>query len=113
MIDVRRSLGVVLPFDDPSVRQRLDWPTGALVRFGVSVSHEGSARPSEVVRTLFGEDVGERAELARLALWARPGDDLGGDADVDPLHLDVLRGRPAVAAPGDAAGVAAAPAAGP
>jgi uroporphyrinogen decarboxylase len=36
----------------------------------VSVSHEGSARPSEIVRVLFGEDAALGADLARLAIWA-------------------------------------------
>jgi radical SAM family uncharacterized protein/radical SAM-linked protein len=94
-VDVRRSLGQVLPFDDPSVRQRLDWPTGALVRFSVGVSHEGSARPIEVVRALFGDEVAAGAELARLGLWAES-DGAQDDAAagvIDPLRLDVLRRR--------------------
>jgi radical SAM family uncharacterized protein/radical SAM-linked protein len=89
-VEVRKSLLFALPEAptlDPSVRARLDWPTGALVRFGVSVSQEGSARPVEVVRALFGEDVAAGTELARLALWASE----AGDAAVDPLRLEVLR----------------------
>ncbi len=45
-------------------------PTAPLVSFAVSVSHEGSAQPSEVITTLFGDDVAHETELARLALWA-------------------------------------------
>jgi radical SAM family uncharacterized protein/radical SAM-linked protein len=95
MVDVRKSLLSVMPFDDPSVRQQLDWPMGTLVRFCVAVSQEGSARPVEIVRALFGDDVAAGTELARLALWATEGD----DAAVDPLRLEVLRHRPIVAAP--------------
>ncbi len=92
-IDVRKSLGAVASFDDAVVRERLDWPTGALVRFGVSVSHEGSARPIEVARALFGEDVAAGTELARLALWARDGEGDGADVRIDPLDVEVLRLR--------------------
>jgi radical SAM-linked protein len=94
-IDVRKSLGAVASFDDAFIRERLDWPTGPLVRFAVSVSHEGSARPIEVARALFGEDVAADTELARLALWARDGEiDRGNvDARIDPLDLEVLRVR--------------------
>jgi hypothetical protein len=109
-IDVRRSLRHVLPIDperDADVRQRLDWPTGVLVRFGVGVSHEGSARPVEVVRALFGDDVAAGTELARLALWAESGD----DGTIDPLRLDVLRRRTPTGpgAPAGATDAAAAP----
>jgi radical SAM family uncharacterized protein/radical SAM-linked protein len=108
-VDVRRSLLALVPFDDPSVRQRLDWPTGALVRFSVGVSHEGSARPAEVVRSLFGDDVAAGAELARLALAAESAD-AGGEA-IDPLRLEVLRRRTPTGpgAPPAAAARAAAP----
>jgi radical SAM family uncharacterized protein/radical SAM-linked protein len=106
-IDVRRSLRNLLPFENASVRERLDWPTGALVRFGVGVSHEGSARPAEVVRALFGDDVAAGTELARLALWAEG----AGDDVTDPLHLDVLRRRTPTGpgAPAGAPDAAAAP----
>jgi radical SAM family uncharacterized protein/radical SAM-linked protein len=90
-IDVRKSLGAVTAFDDASVRARLAWPTGALVRFAVGVSHEGSARPIEVVRALWGDDVAAAAELARLALWARAEGET--DSSVDPLRLEDLRHR--------------------
>jgi radical SAM-linked protein len=89
MIDVRRSLESLAPFEDAAVRDRLDWQTGRLVRFAVGVSHEGSARPVEVVRALFGEDVAARADFARLALRASEA--------ADPMHLEHLR-RPVAAA---------------
>jgi radical SAM family uncharacterized protein/radical SAM-linked protein len=108
MVDIRRSLGALTPFEDAEVRRRLTWPTGPLVRFSVSVSHEGSARPIEITRALFGEDVAEGTDLARLALWATD----GGTADaIDPLAVARLRRRPVVVAAAiDAAmAVAAAP----
>ncbi|HVR00759.1 MAG TPA: hypothetical protein VMT47_01380, partial [Polyangia bacterium] len=106
MIDVRRSLFAVTAFDDDALRARLDWPTGSLVRFGVKVSHEGSARPSEIARVLFNEETAARTDLARLAIWASqaglPGEP--EDAAVDPLRVAVLRRRPAVVAPAPAGG---------
>jgi radical SAM-linked protein len=89
MIDVRQSLRSLAGFEDVAVRARLDWPSGALVRFAVSVSHEGSARPVEVVRALWGEETAAGTDFARLALRATE--------DADPMHLDVLR-RPVAAA---------------
>jgi radical SAM family uncharacterized protein/radical SAM-linked protein len=111
-IDVRRSLTAFRAFDDAEVRARLEWPTGPLVRFTVSVSHEGSARPSEIMRVLFGEDAAAGADLARLAIWASqiglP--DVPDDAVVDPLSVAVLRRNlPVAPAPGADALVAAAP----
>ncbi|HEY2731448.1 MAG TPA: TIGR03960 family B12-binding radical SAM protein [Polyangia bacterium] len=106
MIDVRRSLFAVTAFDDDTLRARLDWRTGSMVRFRVKVSHEGSARPSEIARVLFDEETAARTDLARLAIWAsQPG--LPGepeDAAVDPLCVAVLRRRPAVVAPASASG---------
>jgi len=65
------------------LRARLDWPDGALLRFRVAVSHEGSARPIEVLTALFGEELAADAEIARSALWAEGG--------LDPLELAPLR----------------------
>jgi radical SAM family uncharacterized protein/radical SAM-linked protein len=89
MIDVRRSLQSLAAFDDATARARLDWQEGRLVRFNVGVSHEGSARPVEVARALFGEDVAARTDFARLALHASEA--------ADPMHLEHLR-RPVAAA---------------
>jgi radical SAM-linked protein len=106
MIDVRRSLLAVTAFEDDALRARLDWPTGSLVRFGVKVSHEGSARPSEIARVLFDEEMAAGTELARLAIWASqaelPGE--AEDAAVDPLHVALLRRRPGVVAPAPSGG---------
>jgi radical SAM family uncharacterized protein/radical SAM-linked protein len=124
VVDVRRSLRAVATFDDTRVRQRLDWPDGELVRFRVRVSHEGSARPSEVLAALFDLEVASRAELARLALWGRDdggdgtrdrhGDGTGvadADADgrrnvlIDPLDLARLRRHPSPTPVGVSVGV--------
>jgi radical SAM family uncharacterized protein/radical SAM-linked protein len=112
MIDVRRSLCAVTSFDDAEIRAQLDWLTGPLVRFTVSVSHEGSARPSEIVRVLFDDDTAEGTDLARLAIWASQVGlpDEPDDAAIDPLRVAVLRRRPPVAPmPGDDPVLAAAP----
>jgi radical SAM family uncharacterized protein/radical SAM-linked protein len=110
MVDVRRSLASLAPLEDAAVRARLDWETGALVRFAVGVSHEGSARPLEVVRALFGDDAAASADFARLALWGAAGttEALGEDAGaevpaVDPLSLEALRRGHAVASAAAAA----------
>ena len=95
VVDVRKSLRSIELFDDDRARERLDWPDGALVRFRVAVSHEGSARPIEVLSALFGAEVAPRAEIARLGLWA-PG-------SVDPLDVESLRRQPAAAVPVSAA----------
>ena len=94
IIDVRRSLLAVASLEDPAVRAALDWPDGALLRFRVAVSAEGSARPSEVVTALFGEAIAARTELARLAIWSsRGGDGVSAASLVDPLDLEALRQR--------------------
>jgi radical SAM family uncharacterized protein/radical SAM-linked protein len=116
MVDVRRSLGAIAAHEPSAdVRRRLDWATGDVVRFRVAVSHEGSARPVEVVRALYGEDVAARTELARLALWAAGEGDRSDAGAVDPMRVDVLRHRAASvdvvagAAPVGPAPLAAAP----
>jgi radical SAM family uncharacterized protein/radical SAM-linked protein len=128
MVDVRKSLRVVAGFEDESVRRRLDWPDGALVRFRVAVSHEGSARPGEVLAALFDPETAARAELARLGLWAvddggpleplevtseTPAEATGRAASrpgsIDPLDVDRLRRRPPGAAEAGAPARDAAP----
>jgi radical SAM family uncharacterized protein/radical SAM-linked protein len=81
-VDVRKSLLALAPFDDQAARRRLEWDGGGVFSFGVRVSHEGSARPIEVVEALAGPDVAVEADLARLGLW-------GGDeaALVDPIAI--------------------------
>ncbi len=82
-VDVRRSLRSMRRLDDASARRRLDWPDGDVIAFRVAVSHEGSARPSEVVSALLGAGVLGDCELARLALLA--------DGGLDPLRPLDLR----------------------
>jgi radical SAM family uncharacterized protein/radical SAM-linked protein len=83
-VDVRRSLRGVEPLrDEAAPRARLDWPDGQLIQFRVAVSHEGSARPIEVLTALFGAEVAAEAEIARTALWA--------DGRLDPMALVPLR----------------------
>jgi radical SAM family uncharacterized protein/radical SAM-linked protein len=105
-VDVRRSLRAIAGFDDGLLRRRLDWDGGPLVRFRVAVSHEGSARPVEVLTALFGADVAAAADVARVGLWAI--DDAG--AAVDPLDLEAVRRRPPGAAAPAPAGEPGAPA---
>jgi radical SAM family uncharacterized protein/radical SAM-linked protein len=92
-VDVRRSLRSFERFDDASARARLEWSDGELVAFRVAVSHEGSARPAEVIGALCGAEVAARVELARLGLVA--------EAGLDPLQPQALgRGAGAGAAAG-------------
>jgi radical SAM family uncharacterized protein/radical SAM-linked protein len=103
-VDVRRSLRAVeavRPEDVRALRARLDWPDGALLAFRVAVSHEGSARPGEVLGALLGAEVAADVELARTGLLA--------DGGLDPLSLDLLRPPRTGAEP--PANLAAAPAA--
>jgi radical SAM-linked protein len=84
-VDVRRTLRSLALREDADVRRRLGWTDGALVSFSVSVSNEGSARPSEVVAALYGVEVAAETDLARLALW--------GEDRSDPLRAQPgLRG---------------------
>ena len=89
-VDVRRTLRRPSAHDDPAVRAQLEWEGGAILSFGVSVSHEGSARPSEVIEALFGPEIAVETDLARRALWG----ELAGER-VDPLNLAPFRSRPA------------------
>jgi radical SAM family uncharacterized protein/radical SAM-linked protein len=106
MIDLRKSVREVgcLTHGHGDVRRRLDWQgqgqedDGELLRFQVAVSHEGSARPSEVVTALFGDEIAGRVELARLGLWAVDGSGPTTQL-VDPLETGALRARPKPAAP--------------
>ncbi|HVZ72165.1 MAG TPA: TIGR03960 family B12-binding radical SAM protein [Polyangia bacterium] len=105
IIDVRRSLATFARLDDAGARARLDWRDGEAVCFSVGVSHEGSARPVEVVRALFGDDasVSVGADFARLALWANEAGELAAAdaATIDPMRLDAI--RRGVTGPGAAA----------
>ena len=65
-------------------------PTGASLRFSTLLRNEGSAKPTEVLRVLFGEDVEARASIVRESVWGQP----TGTAHVDLLDLEALRVRP-------------------
>jgi radical SAM-linked protein len=94
-VDVRKTLRSLSPFEDAEARRRLGWNDGPMISFSVSVSNEGSAKPSEVVTTLFGLEIAQRTDLARRALW--------GDERTDPLGVSELRLRAVVARPAAAA----------
>jgi len=70
MIDVRKTLLGATPWEDGAARRRLDWDGGQTVSFRIAVGPQGSARPSEALTALFGEDVAGRADVARLGLRA-------------------------------------------
>ena len=61
---------------------RLDWDGGQTVTFRIAVGPQGSARPAEALKALFGDDVAERADVARLGLARYRGhpDRAGGPA---------------------------------
>ncbi|MEO5769195.1 MAG: TIGR03960 family B12-binding radical SAM protein, partial [Polyangia bacterium] len=114
MIDVRRAV-VLLGAPEAGattdgVIQALEWdlPQGetttpaALVRFQLAVTTEGSAKPIEVVESLWGTEVAARSAIARVGLWAvdsdRLRDPLGAPLGtrsearlIDPLDADALR----------------------
>jgi radical SAM family uncharacterized protein/radical SAM-linked protein len=96
-VDVRKSVRSVglPPFDAiESLGRLLDWPPERILRFELTISGEGSARPYEVIEALAGEEVAGQSSFARLALTAG-----GGDAgDRDPLDLSALRSPPPAAA---------------
>jgi radical SAM-linked protein len=85
-IEVRRSLRSLSPFESAEARRRLEWADGPMAAFRIGVSHEGSARPSEVVAALWGTEIAAETDLARLALHAEQG--------LDPLRPAELRRGP-------------------
>jgi radical SAM family uncharacterized protein/radical SAM-linked protein len=88
-IDVRKALTGLeaAPATTAAVLARaLGWPRERVLCFGVTVSAEGSARPSEVLEALLGAATAGGCELARVALEAT--------GALDPLHTAALRGHP-------------------
>ena len=86
-VDVRASL---LSFgrhdgDPDAVVRRLEWPAGPLASFRIAMSQAGSARPGEVVRALFGEEIADGVDVARVALRGPGGIDPLLAAGQDPL----------------------------
>jgi radical SAM-linked protein len=96
MIDVRRALvsmatPVAGTLETTRACRQLEWdPSGEseadLVRFHLAVSAEGSAKPIEVIESLWGPDVAAQTSIARVALWGTDGNRL-----IDPLDADSLR----------------------
>jgi radical SAM family uncharacterized protein/radical SAM-linked protein len=84
-VDVRRSLLDVSSADPElavQVARAFGWPAERVLAFGVAISADGSARPSEVMEALLGAAVADRTDLARVALDAVNPEGLH--------HLDVL-----------------------
>ncbi len=106
-VEVRKTLRALAVIEDAELRRRLDWDAGALLSFAVTVSQEGSARPIEVIESLFGAEVAADTDLARCALWAEAAGTRQPEDRVDPLHMPALRARPAPAKPRPPAVIAA------
>jgi radical SAM-linked protein len=113
MIDVRRAVTDLGPVESSSaqavaVRRRLGWDGAEdlerpVMRFRLTATHEGSAKPAEVLEALWDAAVAADAELGRVALWAVEED----GRLMDPLDLAALRrplslpsSEPASLAPG-------------
>lgn len=70
---------------------------GRAVRFTTLLRNEGSAKPTEVVRALFGEEVERSASIVRESVWGcPPGTDASSEDVVrlDLLDLESLRTEP-------------------
>jgi hypothetical protein len=107
-VDVRKTLTDVTPPDAAAaalLQSRLGWEPARVITFGVTVSHEGSARPIEVLEALVGPAFAEKAEIARLVLQGVGGDGVYIDAlDTATLRTVPPRNRPAGAAEPASAG---------
>ena len=100
-VEVRRSLRRLAPCEG-AARARFGWDEGgATIAFSVSVSNEGSARPTEVIAALWGDEVAAASDFGRLALW--------GEERTDPLRVADLRPRPDGVGQARPAAAAAAP----
>jgi hypothetical protein len=92
-VEVRRSL-LAAEAASPALLEQLqrDLPVpGPVLSFSVAISHEGSARPIEVVQALAGPEAADAASFVRVSLTAHG----PGAAGVDPLDLPALRARTA------------------
>lgn len=78
--------------------RRAGVPVGdRFVRFTTLLRNEGSAKPTEVVRALFGEAVERSASIVRESVWGCPPDTDASEPDVmriDLLDLESLRREP-------------------
>jgi radical SAM-linked protein len=101
-IDVRKSLLDVSAPDAASaalLQAKLGWEPERVITFGVTVSHEGSARPIEVLESLIGPAFAEKADIARLVLHGMGSE----DQLIDALDTTTLRSVPARKPPAAAA----------
>jgi radical SAM-linked protein len=93
-LEVRQSLVDVSAPDAETaalLRERLGWEPERMITFGLTVSHEGSARPIEVLESLIGAPAADRSDLARVVLHG-----VGGDGQIiDALDTPTLRAVPA------------------
>lgn len=93
-VDVRKSLtdlGAPDPAAAALLAAKLGWESERVITFGVTVSHEGSARPIEVLEALVGAAAAEKADIARLVLHG-----VGpGETTIDALDTVALRAVPA------------------
>jgi hypothetical protein len=94
-VDVRRTLRGIAALDEVGLRRRLDWPDADVLAFRVGVSHEGSARPIEVITALCGEAIAAAADFARLGLR--------GETGLDPMCPAHFRTVPPLATQASAA----------
>ncbi len=94
-LDVRRSLFDVAlpsPADEARLRGALGWDDGEILAFTTAITTEGSARPAEVIEALFGPNIAQGVELARIGV-------AGGDRSraLDAFDLPGLRAAAAAA----------------
>lgn len=95
-IDLRQALATIEAVDATTSRatevcRTLGWDDLAgssdrLVRFDLAISHDGTAKPTEVIEAIWGADVAADTDFARIALWAVEDDQL-----IDPLNIPRLR----------------------
>jgi radical SAM family uncharacterized protein/radical SAM-linked protein len=101
-IDVRKSLlDVSAPDPDSAalLQAKLGWDPERVITFGVTVSHEGSAKPIEVLESLIGAGFAEKADIARLVLQGAGSEGQYIDAlDTATLRAMLPRKPPASAA---------------
>ncbi len=70
---------------------------GPTLRFSTLLRNEGSAKPSEVIRVLFGDDIAAETSVVRESVWGCPAEtDLASDdiTRLDLLDLESMRTLP-------------------
>ena len=83
----------------PEARRRLGWADGPMISFAVSVSNEGSAKPIEVVSTLFGDRDRPEDRFGAAGALGRRADRSAARQRAPPAHVVVARPTAAAAAP--------------